>query len=351
MPDSILERIKTEQTPLIDQNVATFVWHGRNAPALVGDFTGWDNGKPIKLVKNGRGVWTYQLNLPLDAYIEYGYLREGESLEDPFNPRRTPNGVGGYNHYFHMPKYKSSEVYKKKRQVAHGTVRKYYLPSDYFASGIQRSVYLYQPPSKEKVPLVVVWDGQEYLHRAKLNNIVDNLIAEQRIRPIAMAFVSNGGQKSRMSEYACNDATLAFLITSVMPLATKELNLVDTRIFPGEFGVLGASMGGLMALYTGARIPQVFGKVFSQSGAFSWGDFDMVVFDLLNHPEERDLKIWMDVGIYDLLGLLESNRKMRNLLMERSYLLKYREYHAGHNYPAWRDDIWRGLEALYGTGR
>ncbi|MFZ2096936.1 MAG: alpha/beta hydrolase-fold protein [Anaerolineales bacterium] len=351
MPDSILERLKTDQTPLIDQNTATFVWRGRSTPLLVGDFTGWDEGKPIKLVKRERGLWIYQLELPSDAYIEYNYQRGEESLDDPFNPRRTPNGVGGFNQYFSMPEYKPTELDRKKRHVAHGTVREYKLPTDFFVSGNERKVYLYQPPSNEKVPLVVVWDGQDYLHRIKLNYMVDNLIAEGRIQPIALAFVSNGGQKSRMSEYACNEATLAFLMTGVMPLAAKELNLMDTHTFPGEFGVLGSSMGGLMALYTGARFPQVFGKVISQSGAFSWGDFDMVVFDLLNHPEERTLKIWIDVGIYDLTGLLDSNRKMRDLLVERNYRLIYREYHAGHNQPAWRDDIWRGLEALYGIGQ
>lgn len=75
---------------------------------------------------------------------------------------------------------------------------------------------------------------------------------------------------------------------------------------------------------------------------------DMVVFDLLEHTEIRPLRIWMDVGIYDLPGLLVSNQRMQILLNQRGYPITYREYNAGHNYPSWRDDIWRGLEALYG---
>jgi enterochelin esterase-like enzyme len=350
MPGSILERIRTEHTPLIDKNTVTFVWYGRRAPSLVGDFTGWDDRKPIKLTNSGQNSWTYQQDFPTDAYIEYGFVRGEESLEDPYNPRKTPNGVGGYNHYFSMPAYKTNEFVKNKLDIPHGTLRQFNLPADYFISGKQRKIYLYKPPIDDRVPLVVVWDGQDYLKRVKLNIMVDNLIAEQRIRPVAMAFVSNAGQKSRMSEYACNDATLGFLMTGVIPLATRELNLLEPHRFPGEFGIMGASMGGLMAIYTGARIPQVFGKVLSQSGAFSWGDFDTVVFDLLSHPEERELNIWMDVGTYDLTGLLEANRKMRDLLVECKYRLTYHEYHAGHNYPAWRDDVWKGLEVLYGTG-
>ena len=346
-----LNRLKTEKTPLIDGNIATFVWRGRSAPYLVGDFTGWDDGHPVRLVKTEPGVWTYRLTLPSDAYIEYAFLKERESLTDPLNPRLTPNGVGGYNNYFSLSDYKPTDFVRKNRQIAHGTITRHSIPTGYFVSGNQRTVYLYHPPSTERIPLLVVWDGQEYLHRARLNDIVDNLISLRRIRPIAIAFVSNGGQKSRTGEYACNEATLAYLRMEILPLATKELNLVDINTFPGEFGVLGASMGGLMALFTGVRIPHVFGKVLSQSGAFSWAGFDMVVFDLLEYGEKRPLKIWMDVGNYDLPGLLASNQRMESILTQRGYPLIYREYNAGHNYPAWRDDIWRGLEALYGNGK
>jgi enterochelin esterase-like enzyme len=351
MTEAILERLSTEPTPLIDQNTATFVWRGRKAPLLVGDFSGWDEGNPIELAKRGPNLWVYSMDFPPDAYIEYGFIKGKESLDDPHNPRRTSNGFGGYNHYFSMPEYKPNELIKNYNHIAHGTIRRFNLSNEYFITGSQRKIYLYKPPTNEKVPLVVVWDGQDYLKRAKLNFVVDNLLAEKRLKPIALAFVCNGGPKSRMSEYACNDATLDFLMTGVIPLATRELNLLDIDRHPGEFGILGASMGGLMAAYTGARFPNVFGRVISQSGAFTWNDFDTVVFDLFTRSAYHGLRIWLDVGIYDLIGLLEANRKMRDLLMKRKYQPTYREFPAGHNYPAWRDDVWRGLEALYGTDR
>src|SRR4030042_3542890 len=103
MPKSILKRLKKEQTPLIDESFATFVWLGESAPSLVGDFTGWDAGDPAVMDKSETGVWTYKLSLPPDAYIEYGFLLAEESLTDPNNSRRTPNGMGGTNNYFSMP--------------------------------------------------------------------------------------------------------------------------------------------------------------------------------------------------------------------------------------------------------
>jgi enterochelin esterase family protein len=72
---------------------------------------------------------------------------------------------------------------------------------------------------------------------------------------------------------------------------------------------------------------------------------DFVVVDLVRHGQARDVKIWMDVGRLDVL--LEDNQKMYALLQAQNYSVTYREFSGGHNYTAWRDDLWRGLEALF----
>ncbi len=349
MPGSILERIKTEPTPLIDQNVATFVWRGRSAPLLVGDFTGWEDGEPVRLVRSGRGLWTHQISLPADAYIEYSFEREGEGLLDPLNPNQISNGMGGSNNYFSMPAYQPTDLARKIADVTHGKVTNHKLPSEYLLTSKARSIHLYQPPVSAPVPLIVVWDGHEYWQRGQLNDIVDNLIAQGRIQPVALAFVDNGGERTRTIEYMCSEATLYFLMTEVLPLATRILNLVDIHDHPGAYGVAGSSMGGLMALYTGLRLGDIFGYVLSQSGAFYWAGLELVLFDLLEQVDPPALKVWMDVGMYDLPGLLVSNQRMRNLLSQKGFALTYHEYNAGHNMPAWRDDIWRGLETLFGV--
>jgi len=53
----------------------------------------------------------------------------------------------------------------------------------------------------------------------------------------------------------------------------------------------------------------------------------------------------MDVGRLDTL--LEDNRKMHARLQEKKYQVAYREFSGGHNYTAWRDDLWHGLEAMF----
>ena len=106
-------------------------------------------------------------------------------------------------------------------------------------------------------------------------------------------------------------------------------------------------MGGLMALYSGLRLPEVFGKVISQSGAFG---FDLmgnesIIYDLVRLYERRPIKIWMDVGRYE--ELLPMNRKMHGELDARGYAPIYHEYSGGHNFTSWRNDVGLALEALF----
>jgi enterochelin esterase-like enzyme len=350
MANPILHRLKIEPTPFIDDSRVTFVWKGRIPPLLVGDFTGWDEEHPITMKKVGPSLWIYQHEFLPDAYVEYSFLQDEDSVLDPFNHRQSPNGIGGYNNFFSMPGYRASKLYKKKRKIPHGMVKHYDLPTDYLIPGKKRTIHLYQPPVDRPVPLVVVWDGQDYLKWVHLHHMMDNLIHQGRIQPVALAFIDNAGQDLRTMEYSCNDATLGFLIMQVIPFTQRELNLIDIKTDPGAYGILGASMGGLMALYTGIRLSQMFGRVLSQSGAFSLGDFDMVVYDLVQQSEKRPVHVWLNAGVYDLYGLLETNQRMHQVLKKKGYSVMYREYHAGHNYPAWRDEIWRGFEALYGAG-
>lgn len=53
----------------------------------------------------------------------------------------------------------------------------------------------------------------------------------------------------------------------------------------------------------------------------------------------------MDIGRFD--SLLGDNRRMQPILHEGGYDVTYREFSGGHCYTAWRDDLWRGLEALF----
>ena len=153
--------------------------------------------------------------------------------------------------------------------------------------------------------------------------------------------------KARFVEYMCNDSTLGFLIRDVLPLAAEHLHLLPLEENPGTYGILGASMGGLMALFSGIRLPDIFGKVISQSGAFGFDleGSESVIYDLVRNCEQRPIKIWMDVGRYE--WLLPMNRKMHGLLDAQGYSPVYHEYSGGHNYTSWRNEVVSALEAMF----
>jgi enterochelin esterase family protein len=263
---------------------------------------------------------------------------------DPLNKKTVNNGAGGKNNFFYMPETMPSPFAMRRADVTSGTLKKHNIDTWILDEFGTRDVYLYKPPVRESVPLLVVYDGNDYLQRGKLAVIVDNLIAEKRIQPIAMAFLQNG-KRRRGVEYACSDATLAWIENNVLSLANQHLNLLDIKKHPGAYGVLGASFGGLMSMYTGLRMPDIFGKVLCQGGVFEVEGRDFAAVDLVRHQHTQSMNLWMDVGSLDFL--LEDNCRMKNILNENRYNFTYRECSGAHNYTTWRNDVWRGLEELF----
>jgi len=339
----LLALARTLGNPVIETDAATFLWRGKTAPRLIDDLHGWDDA-PQEMTRALPDLWIYEIKLPEDAYVEYAFLdpETGKRLEDPLNPNKVSTGMGFDNHYFYMPRAAPTELVDPQKGIARGTVTRHEVPTREMAAGKTRSVHLYRPPVKHPVPLLIVYDGVDYLRRAKLNVMVDNLIAHKRVRPFALAMVQNGGN-ARNVEYSCSEATLSFLFDSVIPLAQEHITLTPPGGEP--YGILGASLGGLMALFTGMRFPHVFGKVLSQSGAFKIPEYEFGVMDMVRHLPRPEIDIWMDVGKLEFL--LEGNREMLELMKEKKYQVTYREYAGGHNYTSWRDDVWRGLELLF----
>ncbi len=351
--NTIIQRAFESGNPVIDTDQAVFIWEGESAPFLTSDLNEWDDHpkrfkrvSPRLIPDSAKSIWYITLTLPRDAYFEYAFYDPTTQTNflDPLNKKSVNNGMGGRNNFFYMPETMPSPFAMRRADVTSGTLKKHNIDTWIMDEFGTRDVYLYKPPVREAVPLLVVYDGNDYLQRGKLAVIVDNLIAEKRIQPIAMAFLQNG-KRRRGVEYACSDATLAWIENNVLPLADKHLNLLDIKKHPGAYGVLGASFGGLMSMYTGLRMPDIFGKVISQGGVFEVEGRDFAAVDLVRHKHAQSMNLWMDVGTLDFL--LGDNRRMKNILTENGYNFTYRECSGAHNYTSWRNDIWRGLEELF----
>jgi enterochelin esterase-like enzyme len=337
-------------TPLIDGDQVTFVWQGDSAPQLFGDFNGWGYAlPPIELERVAKGVFAHTMTFDPATYMEYAYFtdfKNGERVPDPFNKKRVNNGFGKFNNYFDMPERQHTTLIKARKDVARGTVTKHTLTHNNFLVGGKRNVWLYRPPTDERVPLVVVFDGDGYLRRQYINNIIDNLIAQGRIRPVALALVANGNQ-ARFMEYMCSEATVSWIAQDVVELATQTLNLLDIAQNPGAYGVLGSSMGGLMSLYMAFRVPEIFGNVMSQSGsvALAFMKQAKLLHQVVEWYTDAPLNIWMDCGMYE--HLIDSNRALSELLTAKGHHVTYREFAGWHNVTCWRDELPHAFETLF----
>ncbi|GAB4521636.1 MAG: hypothetical protein Fur0018_02280 [Anaerolineales bacterium] len=335
-------QIAVPDSPRIEGGRATLIWEGESPPRVICDLYGWESN-PQEMRRLSPGVWAFSFDLPADAYMEYAFLdSNGQRVRDPHNPRRVANGLGDFNHYFYMPEAQPSPWLLRRRGVPHGRLTRHDIPSGWLTASPRRRVYLYRPPVDVPVPLVVVYDGADYLRRARITTIVDHLVAAGRIPPLALALVANGRQ-ARFVEYACSEATLGLLTQHVLPLAQREMPLLQK---PGAHAVLGASMGGLQAVYTALRLPHIFGAAISQSGAFAIREQHFVLDDLVQYLPPPPVRLWMDVGQWEFL--LAANRQFRERLAARGYTLWYREYNGGHNYTAWRNELPEALMQVFG---
>ncbi len=354
----LLARAKREGTPLLDGNRATFVWEGETAPFLHMEQDLW---AATTLQEASPGIWTHSVELPADAYVEYNYATIAQDPEtivpDPFNQRTFDTGIGHFNHFFSMPQRVHTPLIERQAGVVQGVVTEYIIGGKPFAGAFgrdegQRPIWVYDPPVDEAVPLLVVYDGKDYQERGKIVEIVDNLIARGAMRPVAMLLIENAGNE-RVMEYHHGEALLRTLADGLLapPNGTvnvlDNLNLLDIEEHPCAYGVLGASMGGLMALYTGLRMPHIFGHVVSQAGAFfkSSPHLKTLITQLVEVLPLAPLTIWQDCGTFDFL--LEENREMHTLLQKRGYDVAYREHSDGHNYTAWRDQLPDALTTIF----
>ena len=106
-------------------------------------------------------------------------------MKDPLNHRLTPNGLGAFNHSFSMPGHSPTPLARRHRdKFPRGRVTRHKVETSELAVGTTREVFLYEPPVTGPYPLMVVLDGTDYMRRASLPTIMDNLIREQRIRDL-----------------------------------------------------------------------------------------------------------------------------------------------------------------------
>jgi enterochelin esterase family protein len=171
-----------------------------------------------------------------------------------------------------------------------------------------------------------------------MHNILDNLIADGRIPPVTALFIdprtdiTDSRTSTRIVDYAMSDTFVAFLVQEFIPRMREMLPLAQS---PARTGILGCSLGGLIATYAAFRHPEVFGFAAAQSPAYWWNDEAMIT--LVREHDRKSLRLYLDTGT--LRDAAPQARTMRATLEMKGYPCTYAEYPEGHNWVNWRSHI------------
>jgi glucoamylase len=382
----LMERVKNAaRSPLVEGEEVTFVYRGAaRRVEVVGDFTGWGAGSHLLREAPGADAKFYTLRFPKGARVEYKLIADGEWILDPLNPDKNDNGVGGENSFFTTQGYSppayagarasaAPRVVDLKNTGAGGPARLKTIPQtlsdiarreaegatsesglvvlDEINSrllGGKRKISVYLPnvylrEGRDKYPVLYVQDGTEYLRRASAVAAAEHLVAEGKLKPFVIVFVDPA---DRMKEYWADDRFADFMAEELVPFVDGRYR---TRAERDGRALLGASLGGVISVWTALRHPEVFARVGGQSTAF-WIDDERVVTALSALDEaarrKHPLRFYFDTG--RLESALGANRRVRVMLAAKGYPVTYRETEAGHNYTTWRDRLADAYVALWG---
>jgi enterochelin esterase family protein len=201
----------------------------------------------------------------------------------------------------------------------------------------QRRLWVYMPPGQAKslLPVLVVFDGRLYKDLLKLPEMLNYLIAQDQIPPVAALFVDSLDR----SELLCKKVFADHMKDEIMPWL-RSMFPVSTD--PGQNILIGSSFGGLAAAFLAFSDPNTWGTVLSQSGWFRWHpeldrEHHWLARQFHAGPKLR-LQFWLQVGNLEAAQMLDrgpsqldANRDFRDVLRARGYDVSYNEYSGGHD--------------------
>lgn len=356
-----------------DEFLVTFLWRGaRDNVRLFGGPSG--DHEPLHRLGNS-DLWWAGFRMAGTARLSYrlapdvprvrGTARDqrrailATAQRDPFNPRVFPASLTAPVDAFQgdsaleLPQAPPQPWVRWRPGVQRGVLLRERLTSD--ALGNERDVWVYRPAGAAPRALLVWFDAHEYLTRVHVPTIIDNLVADGMIPPVAVALVGNPSPQARARELPPNAAFTRFLDKELMPwLQARGLDLPASRTVIG-----GSSYGGLAAAQAGFALPHRFGHVLSLSGSYWWapdGEPPGWVMRRYAEAPKRDVRFYLDAGRYERsragsAGILETNRRLADVLREKGYDVTQVEHEAGHDYFHWQGSLGCGLVALLDPAR
>lgn len=348
----ILDRLRAEGLAAVDEPMpivrgreVVFAYHdpGASAVGLVHHVVGIPRSPRFE--RAGDGLFLLHMVLPDPARLEYTFRRRNGSgreliVLDPRNPR-TAACPFGLKSVATTDSYRTPEWVSFREGIERGVVE------EHEVAGRPVSLYV---PARPPEHALLVHDGGDYRHFSDLVQVLDNLIADERIAPVVAALTHPG---NRNYEYSCTPEHADFMAGDVAPWVRGRFNVEGV-------GLMGASFGAVASVYASFRHPEAFDRLFLQSGSFvhqiegTPSIFEPVdEFDRIRLFLEREFfprGYPRRMRIYQTCGTFEPCRYSRSFadhMRASGHAIVYRESHDGHNWVSWRDHFGDALAYLF----
>jgi enterochelin esterase family protein len=401
--ESFWKEIAAQGTPLVEQlNVnywlVTFLWraqHDTRSVMVTGSFNVPGPTRNNLMHRIGDSdVWYLTLKLPKAARFTYRLVPNNpprsESMQataqaDSYNPRRweCPKTAKKFlcRSIVELPDAAPQPWIVSKPGTPTGRIEKQTIKSA--IQKLDRDLIIYTPAGyKSDGPpnaLLVLFDGDDILSDDfQGQTTLDNLAAARKITPTVVVMVDNVGDR-RLVDLVANPEFADFMATELVPWVRAHYNVTRD---PERTVVSGKSAGGLAAAYMGLRHPEVFGNVFSQSGAFWWSpehsggvcaskcpedggrrsdpdgmdsrtEENWIAKQFVTSPK-LPVRFFLEAGTFEVDkegtggDILEATRTLRDMLLAKGYEVHFQQFVSGHDDLSWRGTFADGLITLLG---
>ncbi|MFX0125626.1 MAG: alpha/beta hydrolase [Candidatus Hodarchaeota archaeon] len=347
---------------ILNDSHAVFIYYNTTtlieSCAIIGDFSAYNAINMTKLGPNFSFFYyslsnnilqfphtSFEFIVEPTTRIDYFYIINGESewRRDPRNPRHSPFTFNESASELVMPHFQQPVDIIHCPEIPHGTVTTLQTPWD------NPKVQVYLPPNYNPLgsyPTMYTGDGSYYITLMSMIDILDNMIAAQRIEPIIAVFVDHKDSDpsdpndffSRIDWYNCNPEYLTYLDN----LVTHIDDTYATIRSPYARLHLGFSISALASAYVILERPNTFKLLASQSGSYSKGEESYKIMSKYKQTSTSlDLKTWFSVGTYEnnnnfKTPMVNDTKNMVSICHSKGWPTEAMYNPECHSFGAWR---------------
>ncbi len=224
-------------------------------------------------------------------------------------------------------------------------------------------MYIYTPPGydsavNEKYPVLYILHGggedeTGWATQGKANLILDNLIAEEKAKPMLIVMPDANLGAGGFNPNAIENGMKMFereMKEAIIPFVEKNYR---AKTGANDRALAGLSLGGMHTLYTGINNTNMFAYL----GVFSSGwiipmmnNFADAQYAFIKDNADKinnNLKVlWISEGGKEDIAY-KNGQIMVNKLDELNIKHTYYEYPGGHTWPVWRNDLYNFAQLLF----